>query len=325
MWNAIRHIAKKDFYKRLYAEYSNHGVADSASSLSYYFVFSLFPFLFFLTTLAAYIPQASRSLEPLFSRARMVLPGQAMAVVEIHLNGLVNQPRPRLLTLGVLIAIYSASRGVDAVRKALNRAYDVKETRPMWKTELLALGMTVGGGILVLIGIALLISGSHAGFWIARHLGVGKEFVQVISWIRWPMTATFITLGAALCYYLLPNAKQEFKFITPGSVIGTLVWFLASWGFGAYVTNFGSYNVTYGSIGGVIVLMTWFFITGFILIMGGEINAILESKLEGGKMPGAHAPGETPPPPEERPSQLPVGAADTAKVANEHSHKKEKT
>jgi membrane protein len=322
LWQAIRQIARKDFYKRLYAEYANHGVADSASSLSYYFIFSLFPFLFFLTTLAAYIPQVSRSLDPMLARARLVLPGQAMAVVETHLNGLVNQPRPRLLTLGVLVAIYSASRGVDAVRKALNRAYDVKETRPMWKTELLAFGMTIGGGLLVLVGITLLIVGSNAGFWVARHLGIGNVFVTIISWIRWPITAAVITLGAALSYYILPNVKQEFKFITPGSIIGTLVWFLSSWGFSEYVGNFGSYNATYGSIGGVIVLMTWFFITGFILIMGGEINAILESKMIGGKASGAHAPGEAAPPPEERPSHAPVGATDRASVANAHGEKK---
>jgi len=301
--------------KRIYQEYADHGVADSASTLSYYFVFSLFPFLFFLTTLAAYIPHVRASMDPLLARARTLLPAEAMTLVETHLHGLVARPRPRLLTLGLLAAVYSASRGVDGVRKALNCAYDVKESRPLWKTELLAFGMTVGGGLLVLVGISVLITGGDAGFWLARHLHIADAFVLVLRWIRWPLTAGVITLGAALSYYVLPDVKQEFRFITPGSVIGTLVWFLASWGFSSYVAHFGSYNVTYGSIGGVIVLMTWFYITGFILLMGGEVNALIEAWASSGKRRGARAPGESAPPPEERPSAMPVGAADTASAA----------
>jgi membrane protein len=122
-------------------------------------------------------------------------------------------------------------------------------------------------------------------------------------------------LCAALAYYLLPDVKQKFKFITPGSVIGTLVWLLGTWGFAAYAGNFGSYNVTYGSIGGVIVLLTWFYISGFIFLMGGEMNAIIEHASPDGKNVGARAPGEAPPPPSERPSAMPAGAADSAAVA----------
>jgi membrane protein len=104
-------------------------------------------------------------------------------------------------------------------------------------------------------------------------------------------------LAAALSYYLLPDVRQKFKFITPGSVIGTLVWLLASWSFATYVSHFGSYDVTYGSIGGVIVLLTWFYITGFILLMGGEMNAIIEDASPDGKASGARAPDQVAPPP----------------------------
>ena len=129
------------------------------------------------------------------------------------------------------------------------------------------------------------------------------------------MTAAAIMLAGALVYYTLPNVKQKFKFITPGSVIGTLIWLSATWGFSQYVSHFGTYNVTYGSIGGVIVLMTWLYISGFIFLMGGEINAILEHASRQGKAPGAHAEGEAAPPPEERPSAMPVGAAANAASA----------
>lgn len=303
------------FFKRLYQDYQNHAVADGAATLSYYFVFSLFPFLFVLATLTAYIPHVRVSTNTLLERAHAFLPPEAMGIVETHVRELVSRPRPHLLTLGLAVALYSASRGVDAVRKALNLAYDVKESRPLWKTESLAFGMTVGGGLLVLVGIAMLVAGGGAGLWAARHLQIANEYVIVLRWIRWPVTTIVIMAGAALSYYLLPDVEQEFKFITPGSVVGTVACMVASWGFGTYVSNFGSYDVTYGSIGGVIVLMTWFYITGFIFLMGGEINAIIENAAPDGKKSGARAPYRAPPPPEERPSAMPPGATDSANVA----------
>jgi membrane protein len=123
---------------------------------------------------------------------------------------------------------------------------------------------------------------------------------------------------AALSYYLLPDVKQEFKFITPGSVVGTLIWLLATWGFGGYVASaFASYNVTYGSLGGVVVLLTWLYLSGFIFLVGGEINAILEHASSTGKAAGARAEGERPAPAAKRPSAMPPGAAKTAEVAEE--------
>jgi membrane protein len=279
-----------NFFKCLYHRYEDHAVADGAATLGYYFVFSVFPF-------------------------RPFLPSQVRGLIEPQMRGLVANSRPQLLTLGLAAALYSASRGVNAVRIALNRAYDVKESRPLWKTELLAFGMTVGGGLLLLLGIGLLVSGGSAGQWVARHLSIADEYMTVLKWIRWPITTVAIMLAAALSYYLLPDVEQKFKFITPGSVFGTLVWFLASWSFGIYVSHFGSYNVTYGSIGGVIVLLTWFYITGFILLMGGEMNAIIEDASSDGKMSGARAANQAPPPPDERPSAMPPGVTDSASVA----------
>ena len=118
--------------KRLYREYENHAVPDSAAALGYYFVFALFPFLFFLTTLTAYIPYIRKSVDTLLARGHAILPQQAMALIDEHLRDLVAKPRPRLLTVGLLVTLYSASRGVDAMRKALNLSYDVKESRSFW-------------------------------------------------------------------------------------------------------------------------------------------------------------------------------------------------
>jgi membrane protein len=305
----------RTFLKRLYEEYENDAVADSAAALGYYFVFALFPFLFFLTTLTAFIPYIRRSVDTILARAHAILPEQAVGLIDTHLRELVEKPRPRLLTLGLLATLYSASRGVDALRKTLNLAYDVKESRPWWRTELVAFGMTIGGALLLLVSIGLLTAGGSAGFWLARKVGIAHEYVLLWRWLRWPVTALAMMLCAALAYYVLPDVKQKFKFITPGSVIGTLAWLVGTWGFSVYAGNFGSYNVTYGSIGGVIVLLTWFYISGFIFLMGGEMNAIIEQASPEGKDAGAREPGRPPPPPSERPSAVPPGAADSAAAA----------
>jgi membrane protein len=165
--------------------------------------------------------------------------------------------------------------------------------------------------------VALLIAGGQFGFWLAGKIGVETYYVLVVRVLRWPLTALMMMTVAALAYYFLPDVKQEFKFITPGSVLGTLLWLLCTWGFGQYVASFADYNVTYGSLGGVIVLLGWLYLSGFIFIMGGEINAILEHAAATGKAAGARAEGEKPAPPDERPSAMPPGAAKDAEVAKE--------
>jgi membrane protein len=312
-----RKLTPKEFAKEVYREYQHDNVSDSAAILSYYFVFSLFPFLFFLATLTAYIPGVKESVGTMMDRARAILPHEAMGIIDQHVHGLVSQPRPKLLTIGLLVTLYSASRGVDAVRKALNLAYDVKESRPFWKTELIAFGMTIGGALLVLLGVTGLIAGGDLGLWVAQHLDIGREYVVAWSWLRWPITAAVIMFCAAMAYYVLPDVEQQFRFITPGSVFGTLTWLVATWGFSVYAGHFGSYNVTYGSIGGVIVLMTWLYLSGFVFLMGGEINAILEDHDPEGKALGARVPGDPPPPASQRPSAMPPGATKRASTAEQ--------
>ncbi len=266
------------FFRHVYQRYVSDGVADSAAALSYYFVFALFPFLFLLTTLTAYIPYFRASADTLMSRARDILPPEAMRLVYAHVEGLVATPRPRFLVVSLSLALYSASRGVDALRTALNKAHDVQESRPLWKTEALALGMTAGGTLLVLVAVAGLAAGGSAGFWLAGKIGVAAPYLAVWRWLRWPITASVIAFCAATGYHLLPDVDRKFELITPGSLLGTLTWFLTTWGFGEYAAHFASYNITYGAIGGVVVLMTWFYLTGFIFLMGGQINVIVAAR-----------------------------------------------
>ena len=190
-----RKLTAKQFVKEAYREYVHDNVSDSAATLSYYFFFSLFPFLVFLATMTAYIPGVKTSVTTMLSRARAILPPQAMGIIDEHVKGLINQPRPKLLTIGIIVTLYSASRGVDAVRKALNLAYDVKESRPLWKTEGIAFGMTIGGALLVLLGVTALVAGGDLGLWLAERLDFAKEYVVIWSWARWPVTAGVIMLA----------------------------------------------------------------------------------------------------------------------------------
>ena len=317
----MRELGLRGLARKLYQQWTDHAVPDKAAQLSYYFLFALFPFLFFLVTLTAYLPVKGATNE-MVARLSGIMPDAATSILKQHLDSLVNVQRPKLLTLGLAIALWSASRGIDALRTALNLAYDVKETRPFWKTQGLAIAVTVLSAVLVLASIALFALGTGAGEWIADRLGVERYYAIVWSYMRWPITAVLIMFVLAVLYYVLPDAKQEWRFITPGSVLATLLWLSATWGFTKYAEHFGNYNVTYGSIGGVIVLMTWLYITGLVFILGGEINAILEHAALGeGKASGAHAPGEAPAPPEDRPSAAPPGAMKD-QAAAQRSHVK---
>ncbi|HWE26055.1 MAG TPA: YihY/virulence factor BrkB family protein [Myxococcales bacterium] len=296
------------FAKALYKRWSDNAITDRAAQLAYYFVFALFPFLFFLVTLTAYLPLQGAARE-LLSRLDEVMPGEAMAIIRGQFDKLLTVQRPKLLTLSLALAVWSASRGVDAIRTSLNLAYDVKESRPFWKTQGMAIAITVLGAILVLVSITGIALGGKAGEWLASRVGVTQAYAVVWSWSRWPVTMLLIMFVAALLYYFLPDVEQEWRFITPGSAVGTALWLLTTWGFTQYAEHFGKYDATYGSIGGVIVLLTWLYLTGLIFILGGEINAILEHAAHEGKARGARVAGEAPPPEEARPSAAAPGAA----------------
>ncbi|NBD11352.1 MULTISPECIES: YihY/virulence factor BrkB family protein [Corallococcus] len=308
----LKYLTWREFARRFWKEIEEDTVTDVAAQLSYYFIFSLFPFLFFLVTLVAYLPFAPGAVDAMLDRLRPLIPGDALGLVSQHLTSLVAETRPKLLTLGLLVALWSASRGVDALRKALNLAYDVSESRPFWKTQGLALLVTLAGSLVIPLSFAVLLLGGRLGAWVADKLALIDEFHLVWSWLRWPFTAALVMLMLSLCYYLLPDVRQRFKYITPGSVAGTLAWMGSTWGFTQYVDHFGKYDVTYGSIGGVVVLLLWLYLSGLIFILGGELNAILEHASAQGKAKGARDFGQ--PAPLEAPLKTP-GAAKSASSA----------
>lgn len=269
----IRGFDLRRFGSRFARGFVGDGCTDGAAQLAFYFFFALFPLLFFLVTLAAYLPLRP-AVGDLMVRIRDFMPPEASKIIERQVSSLLWH-RPRLLTTGLLVAIWSASRGVNVLRNALNRAYKVEESRSWLRTQLLAVFMTATISLMVLASFGMILTGGRAGFWVASHLHLGRQFMMFWSWLRWPTTALTIMLAIALAYYFLPNVAQRFRFFTAGTVTATALWLASTLGFTEYVAHFGRYNVTYGSIGGVIVLLLWLYVTGLVLIIGGEVNAAL--------------------------------------------------
>jgi membrane protein len=293
---------------RLACGLRDNSVTDTAAQLSYYFLISLFPFLFFLVTLTAYLP-VQGAVEGLLDRLAWVMPGDALALVQAHLDMLLNNPQPRLLTLGLLLTLWTSSRGLDALRKGLNLAYATPESRPFWRTQLTAAAMTVSSALLILVGFAAFVLGGKLGEWLAGQLNVAELFAVVWSWLRWPFTALAVMLAAALCYWMLPNGKRRFRYVTPGSVTATGLWLLSTWGFTRFVEQFGRFNVTYGSIAGVMVLLLWLYISGLVFLVGGELDAAVAQVRQ--------ARAGTEPAEDEAPALLPPGAAKNPRAAEE--------
>jgi membrane protein len=210
--------------------------------------------------------------------------------VEDNIRQLVTGQRGGLLSFGILAALWTSSSALTAIIDSLNRAYDVEEGRPFWKVRLIAMGITVGLSALIVVALVLLTFGPQLGRWVTDLAGLGRAFEVTWNLVRWPVIVGLLVVGIAFLYYFAPDVEQEWKWITPGAACAVLGWLLASLGFAFYVNRFGSYNATYGSIGAVIVLLTWMYVTGLFILIGGEINAEIEHAAPGGKEPGEKAP-----------------------------------
>lgn len=271
--------------RRVFKEASEDNVSAYAAALAYYFMFSLFPFFLFLAALLAYIPIPDLMERIVGSLAEFV-PGAASEMMSNTIENLLSETRGSLLSLGIFLSLWAASSAIVAVADSLNRAYGVKEGRPFWKVRLMAIVMTIGIAILIIVSMTLLVLGPQLGHWLSDYLGAGTAFDFVWWLMRWPVAVVLMIIAIALIYYFVPDVEQDWRWITPGSVFAVLIWIAMSLGFAYYVNNFGQYDKTYGSIGAVIILLTWLYLSGLALLIGGEINAEIEHASVSGKDPG---------------------------------------
>ncbi|WPP01112.1 YihY/virulence factor BrkB family protein [Pseudomonas sp. HR96] len=292
---------------RTVKEFLDDEMSTYASALAYQMLFSLFPFLLFLIALIGFL-HLPDFFTWLREQAAYVLPSQALDQVNPIIDQL-QQSKGGLLSVGIVVALWTASAGVRLMMSAMNAAYDVPEERPAWKRIPLSIAYTIGFAGLLLTVAALMVLGPQVMTWLAEQIGMEYFIVTLWTIARWPLIVVLLMISVALIYYVMPDVKQKFRFITPGSVLAVVVWIVASVGFGIYVKNFADYNAMYGSIGAIIVLLLYFYISSAVLLLGAEMNAVIEHMSAEGKDKGEKDPQESPNAKFERPPVDGVGAA----------------
>jgi len=288
-WN-LGGLTLTELGRRLWDESQKDELLGRAAQLSYYALLALFPALIFLTALMGLFSVQSFMPE-LMNYLRNVLPADALSMVQRFLTQVAEGSGANILSLGALGALWASSSGVTAIMDALNVVFGVKEDRrPFWRVRLTAIVLTTGLAGFVIMSLALVLYGPTIGRWIADLMGFDVVFTWIWNVLQWPIIATLMLIVVAAIYHICPDRQHKrWRWVTPGSVFAVLMWLLVSLGFKAYVDNFGDYNKVYGSIAGVIVLMLWFYWSGMVLLLGGEINAEIEKAAAEGKAAAGEA------------------------------------
>jgi membrane protein len=259
----------------------NKHLMTMAAGLSYYFVFSLFPMLIVLAAMLAYLPVPNLFPAILNALARVV-PPESMGLVR-RVVATVVVPHGGLLTFGILGTLWTASSGFAALIEALNVSYQVPETRRVWKTRLLALGLMFVVGLLFVSSLGLLLLGPAVTQWMQRTTGM-DEWRKIWPYAKWILSVVFAVIGVEVVFYWAPNVKQRFWTTLPGAIIGVGFFLAISWGLGVYFQNYAHYNRTYGTLGAAIGLLVWLYYSWLAILVGANLNAELLKASLGGKL-----------------------------------------
>ena len=278
-------IPWRELIRRTIREWSEDDCAGLAAQLAYYFFLALFPAILFLLAVASFFPlqnltdDLGRGLGPFVSP-------EVVQLIQDQMRRLANAESGGLLTFGVLGALWSSSAAIVSIVGAINRAYDLTEGRPWWRVRLTAIGLTLAVAFLVLCALSLVLVGPTVASYLGRTPRVGGAIEWSWLILQWPLAFGMVSTAIGLLYYFGPDAEQDWVWITPGALLATVLWLLISLGFKAYIANFTNYNESYGAVGGVIVLMLWFYLSGMAILAGAEFNAEIEHASPYGKAPG---------------------------------------
>lgn len=245
-----------------------------AAGLSYYFVLSLFPLLVSIASLLSYVP-IPHLFEDLLGLMARLVPGDGMSLVRNIVSDVVSHKHPNFLTLGLLFTMWTASSGFAAIIDGLNIVYRVRETRPIWKSRPLALGLTLLAGSLLLVAVGLTVEGTYLGGWAAGRFDLNPASFAVWRYLRGGIATGFAVLAIELLYHFGPNVKQRFRDSLPGAILAVMIWIGLSSLLSFYFRHFESLDKTYGPLGAAIGLYLWFYLSGFAVLIGGEINFLL--------------------------------------------------
>ena len=283
--------------RRVWADLNKDDIFGRAAQLSYYFLLALFPLLLFLTSVIGVMLGSGTGLRhSLFNYLAKVLPSSASELVGNTMLEVSTSSGGGKISFGILAALWAASAGMGAISESLNVAYHVKETRPWWKQRLTAVGLTLVLSILIIAALVLVLAGGRIADHMALSYGFGAAFVVAWKIIQWPVVLFFLLVGFAMIYYWAPDLRdQDWRWVTPGSVVAVILWLLVSFAFRIYLHYFNSYSKTYGSLGAVIILMLWFYFTGLAILIGGEVNSDIEAAAAARGAPEAKQKGEKSP------------------------------
>jgi membrane protein len=249
-----------------------------SAELSYRFFLAVFPFAIFLTSLGGLVASQldiENPAEQAIEQLDGVLPEDASDLVVAELRTVVEEQQRGLLSFAAIGALFFATGGTNALIKALNRAFSVGETRPFWRRYLLALGLTILAGAGVVGAFVVFIGGAFVGSDLAGEMGLQNEAWTAMSVLRWPAAVVLLAIAVTILYRLAPNIRIPFRWVVPGAALFTVGWLVATWVFGQYVTNFAEYGATYGALAGVAIILIWFYMSSFLLLLGGALNESL--------------------------------------------------
>ncbi|MFL5619424.1 MAG: YihY/virulence factor BrkB family protein [Gemmatimonadaceae bacterium] len=262
--------------KKTVKEIGDDRIPSLAAETAYYFFFSLFPLLLFLTPLLGLVGNGQELMESMIGRLSTTMPADTLSLLRRVLGEIITSSgNAGIMSVGALLAGWSGSNIFGSLMGALNVAYDVSETRPWWKKQLLRAGALFGAGGIMLVATAVFLDGERVARWIGSALGLSDAFVAAWTVLQLVLAVALLVAVGAIVFKLLPNVHQRWRHVFVASGITTLLWIVATVLFRLYVQNFGSYNKTYGTIGGVIVLLTWMYYSMFALLVGGELAAEL--------------------------------------------------
>ena len=285
------HLGWTELFKRTFRDTLKDDAQGLAAQLSYYFFLSLFPTLLCLIALASLFP-LQNFVDDVTGVLQPFMPAEAINVIRDQMVKIAQSGATALISLGVLGAIWSSSAAMGAVVNAMNRAYDIEESRPWWRVKVLAVLLTIGLAFFILIALTLVLAGPQLADLATRWFGTPAVWALIWKISQWPLVFFLVATGIGLIYYFAPDAEQEWVWITPGSVLATILWLIASLGFRYYVVTFGRYSETYGALGGIIVVLLWFYLSSLAIVIGAELNAEIEHASPWGKKPGEKQPGE---------------------------------
>ena len=285
----IKGIDVKAFFKRLYERFFKEDLTSKAATVGFFFSVALFPLLLFLVSLFGLVLESAEDLkQQIYFYLAQIMPTSAYNLVKETVEEVTEGSSGSKLTFGFLVALWSASAGVDSLRGALNHVYNYEEKRSIWKTRGVSVLVTLALALLITIAVGGVFYGWRGFLYFLEWMNMPTPPSFVLMVVQWIMVLAVLLAVFALLYNFLPNSEgRRWQWITPGAVTGIILWVLVSYGFRIYLSYFDSYSATYGSLGAVIILLLWLYLTALVILFGALINSVLEdiSRVKAGEPP----------------------------------------